>query len=459
MRQRRMHRKGCAVLLAAAIFAPPVAAGTLPDALVEAVTASPDLLAARADARVLTERAVQARSRGRIQIEGAVSVEAESTRYDPVLYPTTFELSATQPLYTGGQVANATEAALTRLSAQQVRIEGIEQVVLLDAVTAYLDVLRDEALIGIAGDTVNNIGEQLDAARARFEVGENTNTDVAQAEARLAASQSLLAARQGALEASREFFRRAVGSYPRNLQPPPPLPDLPDSLEHAVTIAMAEDPSIAAARLERLAAGSDVRAAIGALLPQIALLGRLTRSDVVRTPADDRTDLIFGLQLSLPFYAGGENHSRVREAQAVVEQRAADVTAAMRDTLERVGTAWANLEVARASIEAGVVEVAAQQLAVEGVRQELMVGARSTLDVLNAEQELLDARADLVSARRDEYVSAFQLLFSIGKLNVGHLGLDLQGDRLLADYVEGTLERDFGFDPSDDTLWTTSYRP
>ncbi|HET7408951.1 MAG TPA: TolC family outer membrane protein, partial [Paracoccaceae bacterium] len=373
--------------------------------------------------------------------------------------PTTMQLDVVQPLYTGGQVANATEAALTRMSAQEALVVATEQQVLLNAVLAYMDVQRDETLVDISENSVRVIAEQLRAAEERFDVGEVTRTDVAQAEARLAAARSLLAARIGALKASIEFFRRVVGVYPDDLQPPPPIPDLPDSREQAVSVAMVGDPELLAARLDRLAAGSDVRQAIGALLPQVSLVGRVARNDTLDLDRDGRTQATAGLQITVPFYDGGFSYSRIREAQAIVESEEADITATMRETAEQVGTAWADLQVAQASIEAGELEVRAAEIAFEGVREEAKVGARTTLDVLDAEQELLNARGDLIVSRRDLVVAAYALLFSIGKLTVEHLGLDLGGVMPVADYYEGVKDRNFGYDATDDTVWTLSYRP
>lgn len=460
MGQNRGGRAAAFLLLAAAV-APSTGARaeTLADAMVAAVLSSPELVQARANVKVQAERAIQARAQGRIQVDGSVNLTTQFLELEDFTYPTTMQLDIAQPLYTGGQVANATEAELTRMSAQEALVVATEQQVLLGAVLAYMDVRRDETLIDISENSVRVIAEQLRAAEERFDVGEVTRTDVAQAEARLAAARSLLAARIGALQASTEAFRRAVGVYPQDLQPPPPIPDLPDSQEQAISIAMVGDPELLAARLDRLAASSDVRSAIGALLPQVSLIGRVARSDTLDLDGDGRTQGTVGLQVSIPFYSGGFNYSRIREAQAIVESEEADITATMRETAEQVGVAWADLQVAQASIEAGELEVRAAEIAFEGVREEATVGARTTLDVLDAEQELLNARGDLVVSRRDLVVAAYSLLFSIGKLTVEHLGLDLGGVQPVASYYDAVKDRNFGYDATDDTVWTLSYRP
>jgi outer membrane protein len=473
MWKKRGRPATVAFLLATAAWSQlaPARAETLADALVTAVRTSPELAQARSNVKILAERAIQARSGGRIRANGLIDLSTDfnfsnrngdfsNLNDNDLTYPTQMVLEVEQPIYTGGQVANATEAALTRMTAQEARVIATEQLVLLNAVQAYIDVQRDETLVELGENNVRVIGEQLRAAEERFDVGEVTRTDVAQAEARLAAARSLLAARIGALQVSREAFRRDVGVYPEDLDPVPPLPDVPDSLEQAVTIAFSEAPEILAARLERIAAGSDVRAAIGALLPQVSLAGQVGRVDVLGVERDSNADATLGVRVTLPFYNGGFNWSRVRESQALVEANEADIVTSMRDAAERVGTAWSDLRVSGAVIDAGQLEVEAAQIAFEGVREEAKVGARTTLDVLDAEQELLNARADLIVARRDEYFAAYALLFAIGKLSVEHLGLDTDDAVPPAGaYYAAVEDRDFGYDPTDDTVWTLSYRP
>ena len=436
-----------------------VRADSLADAMVKAIKSSPELSANRANVRILSEQAVQSRAQGRTQVQGTVNVTTQFRDLREFVYPTQLQLDVTQPLFTGGQVENATEAAEIRITAEEARTITTEQTVLLNTVTAYSDVRRDQTLISLGRNNVRVIKEQLRAARERFDVGEVTRTDVAQAEARLAAARSQLAAQVGALQNSREAYKRVVGAYPDDLDPPPPLPDLPNGIEQAISISMAEQPTVRAARLEQLAARSDVRTAIGALLPQVSLQGQIRNLDTLGIENDSTSDASLGLQITIPFYSGGANYSNVREAQAQVEGRTADITTALRDTAQQVGIAWSDLKVARATIRAGKLEVRAARIAFEGVQEEAKVGARTTLDVLDAEQELLDARGDLVSARRDEYVASYNLLFSVGKLTADHLGLDLGDGSKPESYYASVKDRNFGYDPSDDTVWTLSYRP
>ena len=442
-------------------FASQVAAQSLPDALVTAYLNSPDLTAARADVKVFAERAVQARAGGRVRIQGQLSFEQMTRTNDlnGVIYPASVALSLVQPLYTGGQVHNATEAARTRITVQEAALIATEQTLLLDVITAYVDVRRDGEFVNLGINNVRVLTEQLRAARERFEVGEVTRTDVEQARSRLAAAQSRLAAARGALAASRESYQRVVGEYPGKLPPPPPLPELPGTQDESVAIALRDDPGVIAARLEREAAGSDVRTAIGTLLPQVSLQSQVSASGSGLSGVPATETISVGLFVTVPIYSGGFNYSNVREAQAVVEGAAADIDASMRAAVRNVGVSWANLGVARASIRAGRLEVSAAQLAFEGVQEEAKVGSRTTLDVLDAEQEVLDARARLVAARRDEYVAGYSVLASIGKLTVEHLGLDVGLEPGEPAYYDTVRNRNFGYDASDDTVWRMDWNP
>lgn len=446
--------------------ATPAAAQSLADAMVAAYLNSPEISAARSDVKVFAERAVQARADGLPQVDaqGNVDLLAESDDGQDLRFPASAQLNLSQALYTGGQITNQTEAAETRIDARQLVLTATEQQVLLDTVTAYADVQSNAELVTISQNNVRVLNEQLRAANERFQVGEVTRTDVEQARSRLAAAHSRLAANEGALATAREAYRRVVGEYPGELQKLPPVPTLPSSKEEAMAMALRDDPGVIASRLERDAAGSDVRAAIGALLPQLSLRSALQVED------NDDSSLNFGvtdatksanvgLVLTVPIYTGGRNSSNVREAQAFAEAASSDIVASERNAIRNVGISWANFEVAQASIRAGQLEVSAAQLAFDGVREEAKVGARTTLDVLDAEQEVLDARSGLVTARRDEYVAAYGVLASVGKLTIDHLGLDTGIEDTTPSYYQTVRDRNFGYDQTDDTVWRHALRP
>lgn len=444
----------CSTALSSAAFAE-----SLADAFVMAYKNSPELAAGQANVRVFSELAVQARAGGRPQVQGTINVTSQFLDLERFIFPTTLQLDVTQTLYSGGQVENSTEAAETRISAEEARLLATEQTVLLNTVAAFSDVRRDQTLVSLGKNNVRVINEQLRAARERFDVGEVTRTDVAQAESRLAAARASLAATEGQLQISRESYRRVVGKYPGKLKPPPPLPDLPKDLDEAIAITLTDEPNVRAARLERVAASSDVRTAIGALLPQVNLLGQVVNQDVIEIPGDGGTDASVGLQIIIPFYSGGFNYSNVREAQAQVDVTEANIDTALRNAAQGAGNSWSDLMVARSSIKAGKLQVQAAQIAFDGVQEEAKVGARTTLDVLDAEQELLDARGDLATARRDQYVAGYSVLFAIGKLTTGHLGLDLGDAQPVSSYYDTVRDKNFGYTPDDDTVWSLSYRP
>jgi outer membrane protein len=445
-------------------YSNPAAAQSLPDAMAAAYLYSPEMAAARANVKVSSELAVQARSRGRLQVDSQLSAQAFTRTnsgqvVDVPNYPTSISLNAFQPLYTGGQVSNTTEAAETRITAQEVLLIATEQNVLLNAVSAYAFVQWGEGQISISRNNVRVLSEQLRAATERFEVGEVTRTDVEQARARRAAASSRLAASVGALANSREDYLRVVGEYPTDLQPMPPLPDLPPDQDQAVAIALRDDPGVLASRLERTATSSDVRAAIGALLPQVSLQGSVATDETLSDGLSGWESASVGIFITVPLYTGGFNYSRVREAQAATERASANINDSLRIAASNTGNSWADLKVARASIRASQLEVSAAQLAFEGVREEAKVGSRTTLDVLDAEQEVLEARSRLITSQRDEYIAAYSLLASIGKLTVDHLGLDVGLESEEPAYYDTVRNRNFGYDPSDDTVWKTTWRP
>jgi len=458
----RRHLIGLLLASVALAGAGGAEAQTLSDTLVSAYTTNPDIAAQRANVKVSSELAVQARSFGRVNVTGTGSFEFQRDVFDGAndsYFPLVLSLDVVQPIYTGGQVENSTEAAEKRISGQEALLIATEQQVLLEAATAFFNVRRDIAFVDLGINNIRVLTEQLRAANERFEVGEVTRTDVEQARARLAASQSQLAAARGSLAASREAYLRIVGAPAVDLAPPPPLPKVPENLADAVGISLVNDPQLLAARIERDATGSDVRAAIGALLPQVSLVASAAQVENIDSSIqNDRTGASAGVVVTVPFYSGGFNYSNVREAQANVERAVADITASERFAVQNVGVSWADLQVARASIQNSKLEIAAAKLAFEGVQEEAKVGARTTLDVLDAEQEYLDARVRLVAVERDEAVATYQLLAAMGKLTVEHLGLKTTEPETES-YYQTVRNRYFGYDRTDDTVWQYKLHP
>ncbi len=456
-----------------ALGATAAVAENLADALVEAYKTHPNLAASRAALRSVDESKIQAEAQGKVRVDADASYGAVSTHGAPSGLsvvsgsssraidddPFVAGVNARLPLYTGGRIENAIEGATDNVFGARAQLRAVEQDVLLAAVIAYVDVRRDTEFVTLARNNVRVINEQLRAAQDRFSVGEVTRTDVSQAEARLASARSSLAATTGALARSREAYFAAVGLTADNLSPPPPLPDLPDTLEEATALAEANHPLIEAARHAVRSAEKDVKVAIGAKLPTISLDSRVGYSnDIFTSGGGETASASIGISGSVPLYTGGENTSRVRQAQALVSQRTAQVHDTARLVRQSVAVAWANLKVARALIEASRQEIRAAQLAYEGVSEEAKLGSRTTLDVLDAEQELLNARTDLVSAQRDEYVAGYNLLSSVGSLSVKHLGLNAPRYDV-GEYAERVREHPRDYPKEGAAVWSRVWRP
>lgn len=322
-------------------------------------------------------------------------------------------------LYDFGRSALGVDQAKENVLATRADLVDIENSVLFNSVNAYLSVRRSEAFVELRENNVRLLTQQLRATRDRFEVGEVTRTDVSLAEARLAAARSGLAAEQGGLALAREQYRVAVGVYPGTLAPPPSPPVIPADEDAARAIARKESPVLRSVQHQVTLAELGVESARRGLLPTL----NGTASFSVDDDGDDATNL--GLSFGGPIYSGGSLTSSVRAAQALRDQVRASLYTAGLQVDQEVGNAYANLAVAVASIDASGREVEAANLALEGVREEFQLGARTTLDVLDQEQELLDAQTDLVSATVDRQIAIYQVLDAMGRLTAQRLGLNV----------------------------------
>jgi outer membrane protein len=420
----------------AAVLPPAAGAESLADALVKAYQTSPLLDSNRAALRGLDESVPQARAQRRPQVGFGISASSEANVIEaPEEQLTALQaaLNAQLVLYDHGQTRAAIESARNTIAAGRADLKNVEQLVLFNAVTAYVDVLQNQEFVRLASNDVDRLNETLRATRDRFEVGEVTRTDVSQGESRLAASRSTLEAAEGELEIARQAYRVAVGTLPQNLEPAPPLPQLAGSLEEAMRIGIERNPAIVAAQFAERAAVYDFDRARAAKGPSVTVSGQVgaqrdnsgqTKRDVFGNPQWDGE--AFGqiaIDGSVPLYTGGLNDSLVRQAQALLDQRRYELQDEARTVTESVANSWTQLDVARASIIARREQVEAARIAAEGVAEEARLGARSTLDVLDADQERLQAEAEVVRAMRDEYVAAYGLLQAMGLLTVEHLRL------------------------------------
>ncbi len=435
----RLISAGFAAFILAVVVPGSADAQSLTEVLATTYTTNPLLLAGRAELGAANELVPQALSGWRPIIAGTASI-GETWRDSDVgsdtSTPRTIGLSLSQPVYRGGRTVAETRQAENFVLAQRARLVAVEQAVLLDAVAAYVDVLRDMAVLEL---TVNNeqvLSRQLEASRDRFEVGEITRTDVAQSEARLSRGTSERIAGEGDLTESRARFVEAVGEAPATLETPPIVTTLPASLEEAIEAAVVASPDVIAADYVERAARDGIDVVFGELLPSISLESRVEYEEDTATFIDNQTTASVEARLTVPLYQAGEVSSRVREAKKRASQRRLEMAEQRRNAAEFATTAWEALSTARAQITAFEEEVRSNEIAVEGVREEEQVGTRTVLDVLDAEQELLDARVNLVRAKRDEIVAGFQLLSAVGNLTARDLNLPVEYYDYQADYLE-----------------------
>lgn len=435
--KRDWLRKAAIAALMATTPLSALSAETLQDALASAYASNPQLTAQRAIVRQLDEGVAQAVAGGRPSITGTVALNQDfkgignlNSEGRSLNANADFSL----PVFSGGRVRNSIRAAEERVQAGRQDLRTVENQVFTDVVTAYMDVLRDQSVVELNQNQVKVLEEQLRASRDRFEVGDLTRTDVAQSEARLATAQANLTAALGQLTFSREAYRRVVGRAPGTLEPPPPLPSLPGTAEQAVDLAVANNPASLAARREVEATRYDVGVARAGRLPTVAATTGIRYSDALGTldqsipglpvgTDDNDTSQTAGVRVSVPLYQSGAVASRVRQAQARRSQALEQSVQTERVVVANARNAFEGVQTSRATIQSAEVAVRANELALEGTRQENLVGSRNVLDVLNAEQELLNSRVSLVRARRDEYVAGFQLLAAIGRAEAEDLNL------------------------------------
>ena len=405
----------------AGLSAPALQAETLADALASSYRNSKLLDQNEALLRAADEDVAQAVSRLRPVVSFVASAQNSNTTPDIAGSDTlqsTFTLAAQWTLFDFGRNRLGVEIAKETVLATREALKGLEAQVLLSAVSAFVDVRLQAEIVALRQSNVRLIGQELRAAQDRFDVGEVTRTDVAIAEARLAAARSGLAAAQGDFQVARERYRAVTGAYPGNLAGLPPLPKTARSLDEARMIALRGHPGILQAQRQVTVAQLGVEATKAAMRPTINLDAGISQG----LDQDVRRDSLT-MSFNQTLYAGGALSSAHRQALANKEAAEANLLQTTITVGENVGNAWSGLQVAAASIQAGSLQVQAAQTAFDGVREEATLGARTTLDVLNAEQELLDARATKLQAEAQRYVGVYNLLATMGLLSVEHLNL------------------------------------
>lgn len=425
-----------AVLIAAGLPAA-ASADTLRDALVQAYNGNPTLTGQRATLRATDEDVQIQRAAGLPNL----SADAE---YDELVKRSVNDFTSPKrffqaqgnlsvPVFQGGFVRNSVQAAKARVQEGRQTLRSTEANIFSQTVAAYMDVIRDTAIVDLNQGNVKVLETDLQSNRDRFQVGDLTRTDVAQSEARLSVARSQLESAQAQLDASRQTYLQVVGKFPANLEPPPPLPPLPSTTDDAVDVAVADNPDLAAAKAASKAADYDIGTAESYRLPKISGFANGSYTDYRGTLGSGipglglkqhDTTATIGVRATLPLYQGGMPSARVRQAQARKSAAIEAQTAQERAVIADARTAFSRYEAALAVIDSSETSVKANELALEGVRAEQSVGTRTVLEVLNAEQELLQARSTLVSAKHDAYVAGFMLLAAMGKAEAKDLGLD-----------------------------------
>lgn len=409
---------------------------------------NPTLNAARSAARATDEQVPQALANWRptVQLQadatrqhlsvnknnkalGAAGIDnaAKSTDADTIVNLTA---NLNQAIYRGGRTISATETAEQNVLVARQQLRDTEQDVLLGAVQAYTNVYRDIKLLELQNENEDILEKQLEAAQDRFDVGEITKTDVAQAESRLAAANADRVQAEGNLETSRATFAQIIGQNPADLEEPTILIELPRTLHQTMNIAERNNPDILAASHNYLSADSQIEEARGFLRPEVNLQAAFNRN----FPTFDRSDQQLGnvistdtaniqLQLRVPLYQQGLRYSQVRQTKETKGQRRLQILEQRRNVLQQTKQGWEALVATRETINAFNTQIKAAQIAFEGASQEALVGSRTVLDVLDTQAELIDAKINLVNAENNEIVAAYQVIQGMGRLSAKELDL------------------------------------
>ena len=417
-------------------------AQTLQEALAAAYANNPALLAARAQLRATDENLPQALSNWRPSVTfsgsaGYVDAQARTpaqnargetySRYSDYSRDTANLTGAvTQPIYRGGRTVAGTRRAENQIYAQRARLLATEQQIMLDSVSAYVSVIRDTEVVRLNTNNVQVLTRQLQATNERFRVGEITRTDVAQAESRLAGARASLEQADGNLQSSRAIFQRLIGLVPTSVTPPQPLSPPVRSAQEAVQTASTNNPTVVATMFDEAAARDNIDLQFGALLPSVSMQGQTFRIDNSSQPGARLAGSQVTAERSVANVDGGAEHAAVRQARQQAQQQRQLVEDARRLAGQQAAQAWETLRAARATVESVRAQIRAQEIALDGVQREAVVGSRTTLDVLNAEQELLNARVSLVQALATLINASYALTATIGRLTAQDLGLPVQ---------------------------------
>jgi outer membrane protein len=429
-----------AVLLMAYMGPMPALADTIEAALVRAYQNNPQLNAQRASVRSTDENVPQALSGYRPSV--AVTASA-GTQYTDVLdnaggsanvlvktdthgvnAPRSVGATISQTVFNGQQTANKTRAAESQVSGAREGLRVLEQTVLLSAATIYMDYLRDAAIVEVQRSNVRVLEQTLKQTQDRFNVGEVTRTDVAQSEAQLAAGQTQLLTADANLVTTRANFRRIIGNEPDQLAPGSPVDRfLPKALSGAVDLSLTENPNVTAAMFGIDVSFLQVKINEGALLPTVSLQASVQQSYEQQLSIYRSFGASAVAQLSIPVYQGGAEYSLIRQSKETVAQQRLNLEQVRDATRANTVTAWGQLVAGKAQVASAQSQVSASEIALNGVREEAKAGQRTTLDVLNQQQALVNARVALVTAQHDRVVASYAVLNAVGRLSPQVLSL------------------------------------
>lgn len=428
-------RKLVGAMLAVGLTPAPALADTLADALASAYRTNPTLDSARQLSRQTDENFAQARAGflPQVGVSGSYSSQLRITETETPAGtvrtkfssdPESSSVSASQSIFEGGRRFAQIGLANAQIRGAQEGLRATEQGVLLSVISAYVDVRRDAESVRIRENNVTLLERQQQAARDRFEVGEITRTDVAQADARLAGSVAGLAAARADYEASLAEYARIVGMPANALEPAPAVTGVPETLDQAIDTALQLNPDLRRFKENEAAAKQQVRIARADLLPQVSVVGRMARDIDQQARGVTVESQSAAAQVTIPLFEGGFARSRTRQAKIGVLRAEAQTEEVRRSVVSQTTSAWNDYAASKRVIDASREQARANALALEGVEQEQQVGLRTTLDVLDAQQELLDSQLAVVRAERDAYVAAHGLLLAIGKLDARSLAIN-----------------------------------
>jgi len=423
-----------ALVVACGVLTPFLAhAQTLQEVLAKTYATNPEIQAEQASLRAQDEQVAKALSGWRPSVDAVAGVgrsrqkiHGGSSAGSDTLAPRDVGIQLDQPVFQGFRTVGEVRAAEALVESARAALKAKEQEVLLAAAKAYLDVVRSQKVLELTRHNEEVLSKQQEETRRRLDVGEVTKTDLAQASSRLAAAHATHMRAQGSLGRDRAAFLRLVGSMPESLTPPRLILDAPRSEEETAALAVKANPIVLVAVHGQDAAQADVTTAQSGLLPDVRLTGTLARGwDQTLMQPEKQDEATVMARVTIPLYRGGADYAAVRAARHMVAQSRLTLEAARARSREFAVQAWQNLEAARAAIAAHKSEVKAMALAVAGVREERKAGTRTTLDVLNAEQEWLTAQVNLVGAEHDEALAILQVRSAIGSLTAQALGLSV----------------------------------